>query len=145
MRRTLTTAFLLVAACAGVAASARPASATLYDVKFRLTQSVTVEALQFSVNYTAAGGEFVGSGADVECVSNSAINAIAAFNDVEATDTLHSSLIKTSGIAGAVLVVTCTFDAASKPAKSDFVVTVVDWYPAVSPNPTVSCSGVSEQ
>ena len=123
------------------------AEATLYDVKVKLINDVTVEALQFEIDYSAAGGNFSGSGDTVDCTVNSNINATGAFYDDDSGDELRTSLMKLSpGIDGIVRIITCTFDASSKPATTDFVVTVTDWYPTtVSPDPDVSVYKVEAQ
>lgn len=137
--------FLLIFSFVAVVATSRLAGADLFDIKFRLTNSVTVEALQFDVDYSAAGGEFVGLGDDVDCTTNGAINAVAAYNNDDGDTTLTEGFVNTAGFSGAVRVATCTFDAASAPAKADFAVTVTDWAPAGGTAPKVKVAGVVAQ
>lgn len=121
------------------------ATADLFDIKFRLTKDVTVDDIQFDVDYTAANGNFVGAGDGVDCTVNSAINSIGAFNDIDASLELRQALMNISGIDGPVKIVTCSFDASIAPAKADFVVEVTSWSPAVTPDPKVKVAGVVAQ
>jgi hypothetical protein len=95
-------------------------------VQFRLTSSsAAVGALQWSVNYAATGGEFLGSGANVECASL-VPGALPAFNDREDVDTLNLGLIALTPFSAPVVVAECSFVVSSPPQVSDFVVTIED-------------------
>jgi len=128
-----------------IGAVATKSQAALYDIKIKLASAVTLESLQFDVDYTAAGGEFVGIGGAVSCVVNPITNAAGAFNDDDSVKKLTAGLIQITGIVGKVKIVTCTFDASSAPAKTDFVFSNLSWSPDVGLTPKVKVSFVAAQ
>jgi hypothetical protein len=122
----------------------------LSTVTFDLDDAVTAGALQFEVNYSAAGGDFVGSGASVSCTSPlSAGGAFVSFNDVDASTQLNFAAVAIAGFTGPTTVANCTFDSPTPPAPGDFSITVVDAsapdLSPITPLPTVSVSAVTPQ
>ncbi|MFN2378081.1 MAG: hypothetical protein ABR538_16240 [Candidatus Binatia bacterium] len=118
---------------------------------FHLPDDVTVGSLQWDTDYSNAPGFFLGQGGNVECAS--LVNdALAAFNDVEATEVLDSGIISLAGFTGPIDVSECTFKAAITPVANDFTITVTeasnpDLMPIV-PLPdvilqTIQCEGVT--
>jgi len=121
---------------------------TLYNVAFDLTDAVTAGALQFEVNYSAAGGQFTGTGAAVACTSPlSAGGAFVSFNDVEASTQLNFAAVAIAGFTGPTTVANCEFDAPAAPGTGDFTITVVDAsapdLSPIVPLPTVTVSAVT--
>jgi hypothetical protein len=121
---------------------------TLYNVAFDLTDAVTAGALQFEVNYSAAGGQFTGTGAAVSCTSPlSAGGAFVSFNDVEASTQLNFAAVAIAGFTGPTTVANCEFDAPAAPNAGDFAITVVDAsapdLSPIVPLPTVTVSAVT--
>gem|GEM_PF-6209054 len=97
-----------------------------YEFTFPLT---TVGALQFDSDYSAAGGDFDGSGAAVACAKQAGFTALEAFNDKDATTkVLSQGFIDNSGFAGPRTVSTCRFldTDGIAPKPSDFVNTTTD-------------------
>jgi hypothetical protein len=120
----------------------------LYNVAFDLTDAVTAGALQFEVNYSAAGGQFTGTGAAVACTSPlSAGGAFVSFNDVEASTQLNFAAVAIAGFTGPTTVANCEFDAPAAPGAGDFTITVVDAsapdLSPIVPLPTVTVSAVT--
>lgn len=132
---------VMIAAIVALLASGSLASAANYDVRFRLNNSGTYDSLQFDVNYSAANGDFIGTGASVTCTANSALSIMAAFNDVGTK--LTQGIIASTGVTGAVQLANCTFSGPTAPSPSSFVVSVTDWSSSVgSGTPSVSVSSV---
>jgi len=122
----------------------------LYTVTFDLADAVTAGALQFEVNYSAAGGQFVGAGAAVSCTSPlSAGGAFVSFNDVDASTQLNFAAVAIAGFTGPTIVANCTFDAPAAPTAGDFAITVVDAsapdLSPIVPLPSVTVSAVTPQ
>lgn len=95
------------------------------SVVFRLTSDVTLGALQWTTDYAASGGEFVGLGSQVECVSLAA-GAIPAFNDADAGKTLTAGLISIAGIDGPTDVVECSFQSSGQATPAQFQIQVTE-------------------
>lgn len=101
-----------------------PASA--YSVLFKLdSASTSLGALQFSVNYSGAPGEFRGSGGTVVC-TNKVVGALFAPNDNEAANKLSLGIIALSPFSAPGDLVQCTFDATDVPVPGDFPITIED-------------------
>jgi hypothetical protein len=100
-----------------------------YDIVFQLdSSSEPANALQFSVSYTNAPGEFTGSAGDVVCAGN-VDNAFFAPNDIDAQRKLTLGIITTDGIVPPHDLVTCRFVATNVDdlvVASQFVVTIQD-------------------
>ncbi|HEY2775113.1 MAG TPA: hypothetical protein VGK20_13790 [Candidatus Binatia bacterium] len=100
-----------------------------YGVTFRLTaSSAGLGALQFSVNYASAPGNFIGSDDQVECTSLIQ-GALFAPDDNDALHKLTLGYISLDAFSAPVDVAHCNFtanSAADIPVGSDFVVTVDD-------------------
>lgn len=94
-------------------------------VVFRLDDDVTVGALQWETDYSDVPGFLLGSGSQAEC-AKLVPSAIAAFNDVDATETLNFGLVDLEGFSGPTDLAECTFKASVTPLKSDFVITVTE-------------------
>jgi hypothetical protein len=98
---------------------------TAFDIAFSLVEAVNVGALQYNVDYSAAGGGFDGAGDTVQCTDST--GSLPAYNDAEGTTTLSVGLINLGGFTGPRLVTTCSFTSTGgTPTAGDFVVTVED-------------------
>ena len=122
----------------------------LYTVTFDLADAVTAGALQFEVDYSAAGGQFQGSGATVSCTSPlSAGGAFVSFNDVDASTQLNFAAVAIAGFTGPTTVANCTFDAPAAPVAGNFAITVVDAsapdLSPIVPLPAVTVSAITPQ
>lgn len=96
------------------------------DVTFRLNSTVTVGALRFDVNYSAANGEFVGNRGLVDCTALS-IGDLVSFDDVDNSQTLIVRAVSNPGIDGPKDLARCRFeDFETVPDTGDFVITVVE-------------------
>jgi hypothetical protein len=121
---------------------------TLYNVAFDLADAVTAGALQFNVNYSAAGGQFTGSGAAVSCTSPlSAGGAFVSFNDVDASTQLNFAAVAIAGFTGPTTVANCEFDSPAAPNAGDFTITVEDAsapdLSPIVPFPSVTVSAIT--
>ncbi|HXC51386.1 MAG TPA: hypothetical protein VN634_10915 [Candidatus Limnocylindrales bacterium] len=95
-------------------------------VQFHLdSASGEVGALQWNVDYANAPGQFLGSGATVQCTSLVS-GALFAPNDVEAEHSLHLGVISLSTFPAPADLVQCSFAATGAPVPADFPVTIVD-------------------
>jgi hypothetical protein len=120
----------------------------LYNVAIDLADAVTAGALQFEVDYSAAGGQFTGSGASVSCTSPlSAGGAFVSFNDVDASTQLNFAAVAIAGFTGPTTVANCEFDAPAAPNAGDFTITVVDAsapdLSPIVPFPSVTVSAIT--
>jgi len=99
-----------------------------YDVFFAIAEAATYGALQFTANYSAAPGGFIGSGAGVDCALVPAAQTLNAFNDIEAESNLNIGIIALFGFTTSAgeEIVRCGFEGTSMPTAGDFVVTVQD-------------------
>jgi len=123
-------------------------SGTIWAIEMNLDDSVVLGALQFAVDYSAAGGDFVGTAGAVQCTSPlGAGGAFVTFNDEDATTTLNMAAVALSGFTGPTIVANCNFDAALMPAPADFVITVIDasdpGLAPIVPLPVVSISNIT--
>jgi len=117
----------------------------IYTVTFTLDDAVTLGALQFTVDYASAPGEFDGSADAVSCTSPlTATGAFVTWNDDDTgtNATLNFAAVALGGFTGPTTVGTCTFTATGSPTASQFAVTVVDASdPGLSPvNPLPAVS-----
>jgi hypothetical protein len=107
--------------------SMEPTSTTLpvesIAVEFHLESVTQIGALQFTVDYAAAPGEFLGTGGSTECTSRVSGNLLAT-NDVDAERKLTFGIISLSGFTGPVALVECSFAADAEPTAAQFVITV---------------------
>src|SRR5205085_2338955 len=115
-----------------VTAAAAP-SAVMADpcgraaIVFRMTSaSGTVEALQLDVDYSAAGGEFLGSGGSVECVRLA--SGAGAANDDDAAKTLTLGNLFLSGANAPMDLWRCSYATSGGvlPDAGDFAITITD-------------------
>lgn len=106
-----------------------PGNTGTFNVTFRLNSAaVPIGALQFSVNYAAAPGDFEGTAGDVTC-SEGIVEALFAPNDKDAVRTLTLGIIALDAFSAPVNVATCKFIATTEadvPVASDFIVTIDD-------------------
>jgi len=119
-------------------------------VVFKLEDDVTLGALQWDTDYSDVPGILLGSGAQAQC-AKLVPSALAAFNDVDANETLTAGLVDLEGFSGPNLdLAECTFKASATPLKSDFAITVTEATDTVGDgNPvevtvsvgTISCEG----
>lgn len=99
---------------------------TPYSILFKLdTASTSLGALQFSIDYSGAPGEFQGSGGTVVC-SNKVVGALFAPNDNDAANKLSLGIIALSPFSAPTDLVQCTFDATEEPVPGDFPITIED-------------------
>jgi len=98
---------------------------SLFAVTFSQTNNTTYGALQLGVDYSQAGGDFVGSGATVACTKIAAAGS-SAYNDNDAQKKLGLGWISLDGSTGPQTLTVCDFQAASAPAPGDFQVTIED-------------------
>ncbi|HXC53609.1 MAG TPA: hypothetical protein VN634_22165 [Candidatus Limnocylindrales bacterium] len=94
-------------------------------VYFRLTDDVTLGSLVFDTDYSAAPGEFSGSGEDVECTSL-LVGTLSQYSDDDGRETLTAGVISLDGFTGPILVADCAFAARTTPVASDFAITVTE-------------------
>jgi hypothetical protein len=101
-------------------------SGPLEGVGFTLVGTAArVGAVQLAIDYSAAPGNFDGSGPDVDCAPR--VSGIVSFNDVEATSTLNVGIIVLRGFTAPRLLIDCGFTASGgAPEPDDFAVTIVD-------------------
>ena len=87
-----------------------------------------VGALQLDSDYSGAGGQMDGTGANVVCAKAAGFGALEAFNDNDATQTLSMGFADSSGFAAPRDLATCRFNDADgvAPAPGDFVNTTTD-------------------
>jgi hypothetical protein len=97
-------------------------------VTWRLTNDVTLGALQIETDYASAPGDFSGSADQVVCVDLT--GSLASFNDRDDERTLNAGLISLGGIDGPTDVMRCNFthdgDSSESAEPADFIVTVID-------------------
>lgn len=116
----------LLIALATLLTAAPSLATTSYDIDIKLTNALTYDSLDISVNFAAANGSFSGTGATVSCTPNTSINALMAFN--EESTVLKGSAMSSTPITGPAVLFTCLFDAnSSAPVASNFVVTLRGW------------------
>jgi hypothetical protein len=100
-----------------------------FNVVFTVASaSASIGALQWTVDYETASGEFRDSGAAVKCVPNNALGALFAPNDVDAERELTLGLIALTPFTAPNTLVTCTFDGVQgdAPVPADFAITIDD-------------------
>jgi hypothetical protein len=118
---------------------------TPYEIDFKLTNALSYDAMDISVNYAAANGGFSGSGEFVACTPNASLNATMVFNDV--SPVLKSGLMRLTAIAGPAVLFTCVFDSNSgTPSASNFVISVTSWHsPSTTTPPSIQISRIQVQ
>jgi hypothetical protein len=90
------------------------------------TSSAAVGSLQFTANYTSAPGQFVGSGADVECV-NKVTGAFFAANDKDAIRKLTLGFVSTVGFSAPIDLASCQFlPGTPVPVPHNFTIVIDD-------------------
>jgi len=120
-----------------------------YAVTFRLDDAVTLGSLQVEIDYSGTGGEVVGSGGSVSCASPlSAIGALVAFGDDDATSTLDIAALALAGFHGPASIAICELRApGAPPVPDDFVISVVEANAvdttSVAPSPSVSVTSIT--
>lgn len=127
-----------------------PGTEQEFDVLFQLDDAVSLGALQFNVNYSAAPGVFDGSGLSVECTDETGIGpgGVIVLNDDDAAATMFVSLASLVPVVGPTPIISCRFTSSgTTPFAPDFVVNVtdaseVDLTPVV-PFPTVSVVSIT--
>ena len=122
---------------------ARPSAV---DVTFGLDSGATVGALRFDVDYAGAGGNFAGTGLNVECEDLND-SSLIGFEDLDVAKELVVRIVFGEGLSGPADLVRCRFvDFDSQPDRADFSVSVVeagdDMGEPIVPFPPVSASAV---
>ncbi len=119
----------MIAALAGVFSLAVAASAVAGQgqscvITLSLIDQVAINNLDFKVDYSSAGGQIEGSGPTAVC-RGALGGAMAAFNDVDATQAIRFSIISLKQFSGQVTLVGCRFSYnVSAPVASDFHISV---------------------
>ena len=99
-----------------------------YIVTFRLaTAAAALGAMQLTIDYAAAPGEFRGSGPAVVCTTKIS-GALGANNDIDGERKLNLGMISLTAFSAPVDLFDCTFDGSPSdpPVPADFGVTVSD-------------------
>jgi hypothetical protein len=128
-----------------------PPAAGNWEISLHLDDAVTFGSLTFTLDYSTASGEMVGSGPDVQCaIVIDALLAgvgLSAFNDDDPNRIITAGFLSTGGGTGPVGLATCTFNG-SQPAVGDFVITVTEAvstdFTALTPTPSVSVSSIAQ-
>ncbi len=98
-------------------------------VEFSMTDAILVGALQFDVDYSASGVNFVGSGDTVSCTTLLP-GTLAAYFDDDGAQVLRSGIISgVGGFTGPTPVARCQYSGPGTPLPSDFAINVVDSAP----------------
>lgn len=102
-------------------------------VTWGLSNAVSIGALQFDTNYSAAGGQMEGTADQVICTK--LVGDLVTFNDDDAAQNLSAAFVSLAGFSGPVDVMKCNFNTPNNdltpPVAGDFVVTIKD---ATDPN-----------
>ena len=94
------------------------------EIVFSLVDALALGAMDFSVDYSAAPGGFVGSGPDVSCTIDSGWN-LGLANDEDDQRKLTAALVALFGFSGPGQVMSCSYESgAIAPVAEDFVVQV---------------------
>lgn len=110
---------------------AAPAAARTCQLDLRLDDSVTIAALQLTVDYSSAFGALDAAPNGVACQGD-AFNTLALFRDDEDTSTLTASFLSLSGFTGPGRIAHCTFlDLGGNAVAADFAVSIEE---ATSPD-----------
>lgn len=96
-----------------------------YEMTFSVQDNVTLHALQFTVDYGAAPGEFIGVADAVSCTSLVAGAEVQFNNDLSAS-LLQIGFVTLDGFDAPGPILRCNFAATAPPAVSQFGLTVVD-------------------
>jgi len=108
------------------------------DITFSVVTDANYGALQFGVDYTAAGGNFVGVADMVDCTSLLGAQEIVTFNDIAACNLLNIGVLALMGFDGPAEVAVCRSRTRGVPVTGDFSIEVVDAStPAPAPIPDV--------
>ena len=104
------------------------AMATTYEMVFRLTTPKAYGGMDYKVDYSGAGGDFVNSGTSVDCSVNTALSSLSEQNDNDAGKLLHKALAADPEFQGPIDLYTCNFDKeGAAPVASDFTITLGEW------------------
>lgn len=98
----------------------------IVSMVFRLTSaSAAASAIQFRVDYSTAGGGFVGTGGSVDC--HSMTPSLSSGNDDETAQTLTLAQIFPGGAGAPRDLWQCSYNTTGiAPAADDFAITIVD-------------------
>lgn len=83
-----------------------------FCVRFVVTNAVDLVGISYEASYGASGGEFDGTGDDVECFTLLETNpnsTLASFNDNEGTSVLSTAIISAETFSGPIPVAQCFF------------------------------------
>lgn len=109
-----------------LATSPRPASAEyLCDLVVSLEDDVQISSINWTLDYSGAPGEIVGTFATPSC-TNLVAGALTAFTDFDANKELKGGMVSGGAVDGPVDLASCVFQADDLPFGSDFSVTVED-------------------
>ena len=139
MRRVFS--ILVVIGVLGAFVSGGSQAGTTYAIKFKVSNAACYDSLDFTIDYSAANGAFLGAADAVQCTTNATLNATGVYNHVYPN--IRSGMMRLTTFAGPVVLVTCDFYSfAGTPTANQFVITVRDWTPATSPSPTIVVSSI---
>ena len=120
-----------------------------FDVTFAVDGDDELGALQFSVDYAGADGEFAGLSQDVSCEAGEvAIASLTSFNDMDENAQLNAGFVSLSGIEAPGQVLHCRFEADGRtPVAGDFQIFGIDAsqpdLTPVAPAPAVTIVDIS--
>jgi cysteine-rich repeat protein len=113
------------------------------SILFRVTTAGTLGALKYEVDFTAAPGQFAGSGLTVACTN--LLAASSNFFEDETNEILRHSIISLGGFTTPADLANCSFTATGTPEPGQFAITVTDAStPDLQPaSPTVTVSSIT--
>ena len=123
---TLATILLTAAALAPGCGPGGGGPDQLYTIVFELSEAPeTLGELTFTIGYQG-GGDFVGSGTDVDCeVDGDAGDTTGTFDDDDASE-IAVELTSDDGLDESTDIVRCTLSAGDEPTAGNFPITIVD-------------------
>ena len=83
---------VIIAVLCCVLGMAQPAVATTYEIDFRLQTQKYYKPLDFTINESAAPGDFVGEGSLTACTKNPAFSGLGAWNHQLSTSDLRAGV-----------------------------------------------------
>ena len=103
----------------------RAHAAVTCDIQFVLADDITLGAIQFETDYSATGGQLVGTAGTVDCQMDIPGTLFAA-NDEGGPGILHWTTASVQGIDGPATLGHCTYTGNTVPSSSDFALTELD-------------------
>ncbi|HYB98786.1 MAG TPA: DUF4215 domain-containing protein [Candidatus Limnocylindrales bacterium] len=97
------------------------------DIVFWIDETRPIGSFQIAVEYAGTGGDFAGSGGQVQCralIGEPAM--ISAFNDDEEIGVLHAGFVSLDTFSGRTDLFSCRFDMPEERAGVHFLIRVID-------------------